>query len=151
MDVWLEEEADQITFILQLNQFVSCQLDEGRISQDDLPLKTFVSEAPLIGLRSITWIEIVRALQTHFDNSLFCHVSSVLKGSKPISAEYSKALKHSYFRLKEDSVYAIKCVCYDPGEQTRPLLIRYPTEDIEVSNSFESGDRAPGLMSFVAT
>ncbi|MFZ3376186.1 MAG: hypothetical protein WA183_11595 [Chthoniobacterales bacterium] len=139
VDAFHENDVDQITFILQLQEFVSCEIDQARISREDMPPKTFVSEAVLDGIINVTWIQAVRALERHFNDALFCQIACVLKGAKPISARYSKALKHSYFHLKEDSVYAIKCICYDPTAQNRSLVIRYQSEDLEVSNSFESG------------
>jgi hypothetical protein len=141
-DAYLEEEIDQMTFILQLREFVSCPLDQIRLPlpSDALLPETLVSEALVERVRPITWLEAVRSVEKYFPNTLFCHIDDVLEeGSTPISVGYSETLKHSYFSIKEDSEYAIKCICYDPEMQNQSLLIDYKSDDIQLSNVFEFG------------
>jgi hypothetical protein len=139
IDAFLEQDIDQITFILKLDGFVACNLSESPVRSEALPPRKFVSEIALEDIHNITWIEAVHSVRAHFAHLLFCHIVGVLRNSEFISAEYSETLRHSYFPLEEDTEYAIKCICYEPERENRSLLIRYQGEEIEVSNSFESG------------
>jgi len=140
-DAFHDKGTEQLILILELQGFTSCEIDADT-DVHRLPLTAFVTEADLKDLRASSWIDRVRAVEAHFENTLFYRLEGVLLGTKLIKPSYSASRRRSFYELIEEKEYSIECNCYDRTGGVTPLQIRCESNDVFLLNLFESGVRA---------
>lgn len=140
-DAFLDKNTKQLILILQLDDFVNCDIDPVT-SERRIPPAAFVSEASLNDFRLSDWIDRVKAVETDFPGVLFYGIAKIVRGNTEVPPSYDSERRLSFFNLEEESDYSIECSCYDPSGGRYPLQIRCTSEEIDLRNSFESGARA---------
>jgi len=140
-DSFLDKGTDQVILILDLREFVDCEIDSVT-DRLRLPPHAFVGEAQLDRMRESSWIERVRSIESHFPDTVFYRIQGIMLENSVTKPSYSEAKRLSFYLLDEESEYSIECSCYDRGKGDTPLHIQCPSQDISLSNSFENGVRA---------
>jgi hypothetical protein len=140
-DSFLDKNTKQVILILQLDDFVNCDIDPVT-SDRRLPPAAFVSEAGLHDFRLSDWIDRVRAVEADFPGVLFYGIATIVHANAEVPPSYCAERRLSFFKLEGESDYSIECSCYDPSGGRYPLQIRCTSEEIDLRNSFEAGARA---------
>jgi hypothetical protein len=94
-DVVFDYDIQQVTLILELDQFVKCtfKVTQGPASN------VFVAPGEITSYEPTSWVECVKRLECYFSNTLFFRLSHVFDDCGEVKPSYVPALRLSRFDL----------------------------------------------------
>jgi hypothetical protein len=139
-EAFRDTNTAQIILILQLSDFVSCNID-GSKPRSGEAFKKFLVRAEVRNVRSDDWIKHADAIQSDFPGVLFFNIRSVFKDAEEVPPKYSYLSRSSYYEVQEEADYFVECSTYN-NEQTnavKRLVVSSKSDLVDWANPFESG------------
>jgi len=129
-----ESDIEQFIAIIEL-----CQFAQFNVQPTIGPPDMFLTKGLVTDYQPSTWLECVHRLERFYPQTLFYRVNRVLCGQDAVVPKYSNDTRTSFFQLDEETDYSLECLYYDPTGGDSPLWMTSHSEDIDFSNTFESG------------
>lgn len=133
-DAAFDVHTRQLLVILQLHQFVNCEV------APEHPLRFFVTKGIISSYQPSDWLDCANRVKAWYPETVFFRLNRVLLNTERVSPSYLKYFQMSRFDLHEQTDYSLECLYFDPSARgDAPLSMQSDSPLIQLSNTFVAG------------
>jgi hypothetical protein len=131
-DVYIDPNIETVHFYLEMGDFTD-SAHHANTAATHLPPQVFVTKITTQDNPAKSWIDRVKAIEAHFNKSLFFNVAAVRKGGKVLKPTYSTKERASRYSLNDEAGYQLDVSFFDPKAGQSGLTVENTSDDVVLS------------------